>query len=98
MTRAIENGQTELLARALLALETREDCYRLLSDLCTVREVLDMGQRIEVARLLSEKVTYTEIARKTGASTATISRVNRSLLYGEGGYGRILARIGAGDD
>ena len=96
MPQAIESEHTELLIKALLSLETREECYQLLADLCTIREVKDLGQRIEVARLLREKITYTEIAQKTGASTATISRVNRSLLYGEDGYQLTLQRIEAG--
>lgn len=98
MPQAIESEHTELLIRALLSLSTREECYNLLSDLCTIREVKDLGQRMEVARLLRQKTTYADIAVKTGASTATISRVNRALLYGEGGYTMILDRLEGEDD
>ena len=93
MSQAIESEHTELLIQALLSLTSRDECYRLLTDLCTIREVKDLGQRIEVARLLRAKTTYAEIAQITGASTATVSRVNRSLLYGEGGYEMILDRL-----
>ena len=93
MPGAIESKYTELLVEILLSLETREECYKLLADLCTIREVKDMGQRIEVARLLKDRRTYAEISQLTGASTATISRVNRCLLYGEGGYEMALGRL-----
>lgn len=85
--------QLRLLVRALLSLETEEEARNLLSDLCTIREVQDLGQRMEVARLLREQMTYNVIAEATGASTATISRVNRCLLYGEGGYRLALERM-----
>ena len=87
------NHQTDLLVRALLALETPEECYQLLDDLCTIAEVQAMAQRIEVARLLREHITYQEIAGETGASTATISRVNRCLTYGSDGYTTVLNRM-----
>lgn len=93
MAQSIESEHTELLVNAILALQTREECYRLLTDLCTIREIKDLAQRIEVARLLRAHTTYTDIAALTGASTATISRVNRSLSYGEGGYTLILERL-----
>jgi TrpR-related protein YerC/YecD len=96
MPSAIETKYTELLIEILLSLETREECYKLLADLCTIREVKDMGQRIEVARLLKDRMTYAEISQLTGASTATISRVNRCLLYGEGGYDMALGRMNVG--
>ena len=82
-----------MLARALLAMESEEDCYAFLEDLCTVREIHDLSQRLEVAMLLKKKATYAEIVEKTGASTATIGRVNRALSYGTGGYDAIIARI-----
>jgi TrpR-related protein YerC/YecD len=87
------NPQTDLLVRALLALETSEECYRLLDDLCTIAEVQALAQRIEVARLLRQRITYQEIASETGASTATISRVNRCLTYGADGYNTVLNRM-----
>jgi TrpR-related protein YerC/YecD len=84
---------TDRLVDALLLLENRDECYALLEDLLTIREIQDLAQRLEVARLLTAKVTYNEIAHKTGVSTATISRVNRSLSYGAGGYQRILEKL-----
>lgn len=87
------NEHTDMLVEALLKLETREECYRLLEDLLTIREVEDLSQRIQVARLLTEKATYTEITQKTGASSATIGRVNRALIYGADGYKLILRKL-----
>ena len=86
----VRNEQTDLLMESLLHLTTMEDAYRFFEDLCTIAEVKSMAQRIEVARLLRAGVTYQEIARVTGASSATISRVNRALLYGADGYCRVL--------
>ncbi|MBR3504210.1 MAG: hypothetical protein IKO07_08195 [Clostridia bacterium] len=90
--------QLNLLVRALLSLETEEEAKNLLTDLCTIREVQDLGQRMEVARLLREQMTYNVIAEITGASTATISRVNRCLVYGAGGYGTVLERLEKGEE
>lgn len=84
------NGNTDLLVRALLSLESEEDVYRLLDDLCTVAEVQAMAQRLAVASLLAQNTTYNAIASETGASTATISRVKRCLNYGADGYKRVL--------
>lgn len=92
-TSKLKSDQTDVLARALLSLETEEDCYRLFEDLFTIREIQDIGQRLEVARLLQEKTTYTEIVEKTGVSTATIGRVNRALNYGAGGYQKVLENL-----
>ena len=89
----LRNPQTERLCKALLSLETEEECFRLLEDLCTIREVRDLAQRLEVAQMLTDKVTYTEIAAQTGASSATIGRVNRALSYGAGGYPIILEKM-----
>jgi TrpR-related protein YerC/YecD len=93
MNEKLRNEHTDNLVRAILSLEDEEECYHLLEDLCTIREMQDLAQRLEVARLLTQKVTYAEIAQKTGVSTATISRVNRSLLYGAGGYQKVLAKL-----
>ena len=90
-------GQLSLLVRALLSLESEEEVRNLLSDLCTIREIQDLGQRMEVARLLRRQMTYNDIAEATGASTATISRVNRCLVYGAGGYRAVLERMEKGD-
>ena len=89
----IRNEQTDLLMKAVLQLQSEEDAYRFFEDICTIAEVKSMAQRIEVARLLRQGVTYQEIARETGASSATISRVNRSYLYGAGGYKKALEAI-----
>ena len=87
------NGNTDLLVRALLSLESEEAVYRLLDDLCTVAEVQAMAQRLAVASLLAQNTTYNAIASETGASTATISRVKRCLNYGADGYKRVLNNI-----
>lgn len=89
----IHNQYTDNLARALLSLNDASECYNLLEDLCTIREIQDLAQRLEVARMLRSHVTYNEIAQATGVSTATISRVNRALSYGEGGYDMVLNRL-----
>ena len=86
----VRNEQTDLLVESILQLRTAEDAYRYFEDLCTIAELKSMAQRIEVARLLRKGVTYQEIVRVTGASSATISRVNRALLYGADGYRRVL--------
>ena len=89
----IKNSQTDMLVKALISLENEEECYRLMEDLLTMREIRDLSQRLEVAGLLREKVTYNEIVERTGVSTATIGRVNRALTYGTGGYEMILDRL-----
>ena len=89
----LQSERVDALAKAFLALENEEDCYRLFEDLITIREVQDLAQRLEVAQLLSKKATYTEIVEKTGVSTATIGRVNRALNYGAGGYQLVLKKL-----
>ena len=89
----IRNGQTERLMKAVLALENEEDAYRFFEDLCTIPEIRSIAQRLEVAYLLRKKETYQKIAEETGASSATISRVNRALSYGADGYHRVLDRM-----
>ena len=83
----------DLLVQAILSLQTEDDVYRLLDDLCTITEIKAMSQRINVAKLLSGDTTYNEVARETGASTATISRVKRCLNYGADGYQRVLKNL-----
>ncbi|MGE5372062.1 MAG: YerC/YecD family TrpR-related protein [Solirubrobacterales bacterium] len=83
----------DYLAAALTALQTQDECLRLLDDLCTVSELEALAQRLEVARLLTESQTYSQISEITGASTATISRVKRCLNYGPGGYRLVLDRL-----
>lgn len=80
------------LAEAMLHLKTKDEAYRFFEDIFTIKELQAVSQRLAVARLLEKKVTYQEIAERTGASTATISRVNRCLTYGAGGYQMILGR------
>lgn len=92
-TPKVQNGDTDLLMQALLALDSTEDAYRFCEDVLTVQELKSITQRLEVAVLLRQKVTYQEIARRTGASTATISRVNRSLQYGADGYAAVLDKL-----
>lgn len=81
------------LFKAVLSLKDEEDCYRFFEDICTINEIHAFAQRLQVAKLLSEKKTYSEIEEITKASTATISRINKCLVYGAEGYQRILARI-----
>jgi TrpR-related protein YerC/YecD len=88
-----QNEGYKLLVKALLSLETKEECDAFLEDLMTKKEVLDIAQRMMVAKMLSEQTVYNKIVEETGASTATISRVNRSYLYGAGGYKKALAAI-----
>jgi TrpR-related protein YerC/YecD len=80
------------LFQAVLMLETEEDCYRFFEDICTINEIHAIAQRLEVAKLLNEKKTYSEIEEMTGASTATISRINKCLVYGADGYKLVLAK------
>ena len=93
MNEKLRDPQTDRLFDAILSLETREDCYRLFDDLCTISELRAMSQRFHVARLLSVGKIYTDIATETGASTATISRVNRCLHYGSDGYRDAIKRL-----
>ncbi|MBO6015031.1 MAG: TrpR YerC/YecD [Lachnospiraceae bacterium] len=93
MNKKIKNEAVDHLFEAILTLENKEECYAFFDDLCTVNELLSLTQRFEVARMLSEQKTYLEIAEKTGASTATISRVNRSLNYGSDGYELVFQRL-----
>lgn len=92
-TPRVQNEQTDLLMKALLSLQSMDEAYRFCEDVLTIQELKSITQRIEVAVMLRQKVTYQEIAAKTGASTATISRVNRSLLYGADGYKTVLDRL-----
>ena len=93
MNEKIKTDAVDYLFEAILCLETKEECYNFFADLCTVNELLSLSQRFEVAAMLKEKKTYLGIAEKTGASTATISRVNRSLNYGNDGYDLVLGRM-----
>ena len=85
-----ENKGYNLLIKALVAIDNEADCEAFLEDLVTRKELLDIAQRLQVAKLLSKQVVYNKIVEETGASTATISRVNRSYAYGTGGYAKVL--------
>ena len=87
------NKDMDFLYRGILSLQTREECYAFFEDLCTVTEIKSISQRIVVAKMLRDKKVYSDIVAQTGASTATISRVNRSLQYGCNGYEEIFKRI-----
>ncbi|HHV59669.1 MAG TPA: hypothetical protein GXX49_05185 [Clostridiaceae bacterium] len=93
MNSKIRSESVNRLFEAILLLENVDECYNFFEDICTIAEIKAMAQRLEVAKMLREKATYTEISEKTGASTATISRVNRSLNYGADGYNLILNRL-----
>jgi len=80
--------------KAVLKLESEEECYRFFEDICTIKEIQSIAQRLQVAKLLRQNKTYNEIEDGTGASTATISRINRALNYGANGYNIILDRLG----
>lgn len=90
------NLQTESvkqLSEAILLLKDRDECFRFFQDLCTIKEIESLAQRFEVARLLNNGKKFHEIVQETGASTATIARVNRALMYGAGGYQLMLNRL-----
>ena len=89
----LERDDVDELFDAVLELKNREECYRFFEDLCTINEIHAIAQRMEVAKLLSEKKTYNEIEEITNASTATISRINKCLVYGAGGYRLVLERF-----
>ena len=91
-----KNNHTEATKeffKALLLLESEEDCRDFFEDICTVKELQDISQRLEVARMLDDGKSYQVVSKETGASTATISRVNRCLVYGSGGYKKILEKL-----
>lgn len=98
MNKKIQTDAVDHLFEAVLCLKNKEECYDFFEDLCTVNELLSLSQRYEVAAMLKERKTYLEIAEKTGASTATISRVNRSLNYGNDGYDLVFERLHKTDD
>ena len=93
----LKSEQTDALFEAILTLDTMEECYRFFEDICTIKEIQAIAQRLEVAKQLKENKTYNEIEVATGASTATISRINRSLNYGADGYKLIFKKLGIED-
>ena len=94
MNKKIKTEAVDHLFEAVLTLKSPEECYAFFEDVCTVNELLSLSQRYEVAKMLREKKTYLDIAERTGASSATISRVNRSLNYGNDGYDMVFKRLG----
>ena len=93
MSDNVSDKNIEFLYDAILTLNNKEECEKFFTDLCTVNELKAISQRVVVAKMLKEKRVYSEIVEATGASTATISRVNRSLSYGEGGYDIVFERM-----
>lgn len=93
MSKNVHTDAVNHLFDAILSLQNKEECYNFFEDVCTVNELLSLSQRYEVARMLRAQKTYLDIAEKTGASTATISRVNRSLNYGNDGYDMVFERL-----
>ena len=91
------NDSTDELCEAILSLKTREECYAFLEDICTIKELLEMSQRLSVAKLLNRGMSYSQISQKTGVSTATISRISRCIEYGSGGYKMIIERLQEGE-
>lgn len=89
----LESAEMDYLCEAILTLKDKEECYRFFDDICTINEIKALEQRLQVAKMLKNKRTYLDIAGTTGASTATISRVNRCLNYGGDGYNIVLERL-----
>ena len=87
------NKEIDNFFKAVLSLESIEECYSFFGDICTEKELIDISQRLEVARLLRQKLNYIEISKQTGASTTTVSRVNKSLTYGNDGYALVFERL-----
>lgn len=89
----LQSEDMDFLFEAILSLKDKEECYRFFEDVCTINEIKALEQRMQVAKMLKQKRTYLDIASTTGASTATISRVNRALNYGSDGYNLVFERI-----
>ncbi|MBE7012166.1 MAG: hypothetical protein E7415_05785 [Ruminococcaceae bacterium] len=93
MMTKLHNPLTDRLFEAILKLETIDDCYAFFEDICTIKEITDISQRLDVAIMLNQGKSYQEVSKATGASTATISRVNKCLNYGSGGYEKALSKL-----
>lgn len=93
----LHTKEVDTLFEAILSLNSVEECYKFFEDACTIKEVLEIAQRLKAAKMLTEGVNYALISKETGMSTATISRVNRCLEYGNGGYAMILERLAKKD-
>ena len=89
----LKNKDVDALFEAILSLKTVEECYAFFEDACTVKEIIEIAQRLKAAKMLKNGVNYVEISKETGMSTATISRVNKCLEYGNGGYNIVLDRL-----
>ncbi len=89
----LQRDDIDELFDGILTLKDREDCYRFFEDICTINEIHAITQRFQVAKLLTQKKTYSEIEKETKASTATISRINKCIVYGADGYKRVLERL-----
>lgn len=89
----IKNNNVDSVFEAILSLKNIDECYKFFEDICTVKEIQDISQRYEVAKLLTQKKNYNEITKQTGASSATITRVNKCLMYGNDGYQLVIDRI-----
>ena len=98
MSKNVRSEAVDHLFEAIMTLKDKEEFYAFFEDVCTVNELLSLSQRYEVARMLRQKKTYLDIAEKTGASTATISRVNRSLNYGNDGYDMVFERLNISEE
>ena len=98
MAKGEKKGRSLALYETILKLKDLDECCRFFDDLCTVPELKALSQRLQVAKMLSEHKVYSDIVQETGASTATISRINRCIQYGNGGYASILNRIHAGEE
>jgi len=98
MNNKLKEKNIEYLIQSILTLKTKEEAYNFFEDLCTIPELKAMSQRLQVAKMLSESRVYSDIVTQTGASTATISRVNRSLNYGCDGYGVVFERTAKTDE
>ncbi len=94
----LHNKDVDALFEAVLTLKTVEECYNFFEDACTVKEILEIAQRLKVAKLLKSGVNYMTISKDTGVSTATISRVSRCLEYGNGGYEMVMERTEKGEE
>ena len=93
----LKDELNDQLCNAVLQLKTVEECYQFFEDICTISELKAMSQRLEVAKMLQKRYTYDEIVSRTGASTATISRISRCIEYGSGGYKMIIERLQEGE-
>lgn len=93
MKNVLDNESVKMLVKAFMTLKTESECKDFLEDIMTAKEILDISQRLVVAKMLSEDTVYNKIAEETGASTATISRVNRAFSYGTGAYKTVLERL-----